>query len=377
MKEENHTLSFIIQGAKSLVTPIIAIILGLIVGALAISLMGLSPVKAYQALLKGALGSLNGVGETLVKATPLIFTGLSFGLAKKGGLINIGAEGQLYLGGLASAWVGFALKGLPTFIHLPLSILVGFLAGGIWGFIPGWLKVRFGASEIITTVMLNYVGIYLISYMVTGPLIEPPGNFPQTPPVASTAELPIILGGTRLHLGFLIALLMILGYYFFLWRTNIGYEIRVVGSNPQAAAYAGINASRDTMLVMFLAGGLAGLAGTGEILGIQHRLFQNFSPGYGYDGIAVSLLGYNSPIGILLAALLFGVLRSGGNMMQMIAKVPVAIVYVIQAFVVIFVAAEGMLRRWQEKQGLRKLQSLRTQAEVKSSNGEYLAGRNN
>ncbi|SMB92020.1 simple sugar transport system permease protein [Thermanaeromonas toyohensis ToBE] len=376
MKEENHLVRFIAQGAKTLATPIIATVLGLILGALAIALMGLSPVKAYQALLKGALGSLNGIGETLVKATPLIFTGLSFGLAKKGGLINIGAEGQLYLGGLASVWVGFALKGLPVFIHLPLSILAGFLAGGIWGFIPGWLKVRFGASEIITTVMLNYVGIYLISYMVTGPLIEPPGNFPQTPPVAKTAELPVILSGTRLHLGFLIALLMVLGYYFFLWRTNIGYEIRVVGNNPQAAAYAGINASRDTMLVMFLAGGLAGLAGVGEILGIQHRLFQNFSPGYGYDGIAVSLLGYNSPVGILLAALLFGVLRSGGNMMQMVAKVPVAVVYIIQAFVIIFVAAEGMLRRWQKRRGLKAAQALDVK-EVRGQDGQYLASRNN
>lgn len=376
MKEENGLIKFIAQGAKTLATPIIATVLGLILGALAISLMGLSPIQAYQALLKGALGSLNGVGETFVKATPLIFTGLSFGLAKKGGLINIGAEGQLYLGGLASVWVGFALKGLPIFIHLPLSILAGFLAGGIWGFIPGWLKVRFGASEIITTVMLNYVGIYLISYMVTGPLIEPPGNFPQTPPVAKTAELPVILSGTRLHLGFLIALLMVLGYYLFLWRTNIGYEIRVVGNNPQAAAYAGINASRDTMLVMFLAGGLAGLAGVGEILGIQHRLFQNFSPGYGYDGIAVSLLGYNSPVGILLAALLFGVLRSGGNMMQMVAKVPVAVVYIIQAFVIIFVAGEGMLRRWQKKRGLKAAQALGVK-EVRGQDGQYLASRNN
>ncbi|QGP91228.1 Branched-chain amino acid transport system / permease component [Neomoorella glycerini] len=341
--------TFIAGGLKSLITPVIAIILALILGAAAIALMGLSPLKAYQSLLQGALGSINGIGETLVKATPLIFTGLSFGLAKKGGLINIGAEGQLYLGGLCSVIVGIALKGWPIFIHLPLAIVAGFIGGGLLGLLSGWLKVRFGASEIITTVMLNYVAQYFVSYMVNGPLIEPPGNFPQSPPVAESAQLPIILAGTRLHLGFIIALLAIVAYYVFLWRTSTGYEVRVVGQNPHAAGYAGMNARRDTLLVMFLAGGLGGLAGVGEILGIQHRLFQNFSPGYGFDGIAVSLLGYNTPIGILLAAILFGILRAGGNMMQMMANVPVAIVYVIQAFVIIFVAAEALMRRWQVK----------------------------
>ncbi|MGI9861749.1 ABC transporter permease [Moorella naiadis] len=354
----------IVGGLKSLITPVAAIVLALILGAAAIALMGLDPLNAYQSMLQGALGSTNGIGETMVKATPLIFTGLSFGLAKKAGLINIGAEGQLYMGGLLSVIVGISLKGLPIFIHLPLAILAGFIGGGLLGLLSGWLKVRFGASEIITTVMLNYVAQYFVSYMVNGPLIEPPGNFPQSPPVAASAQLPIILAGTRLHLGFIIAILAILAYYIFMWRTNTGYEMRVVGQNPQAAAYAGMNAARTTLLSMFLAGGMGGLAGVGEILGIQHRLFQNFSPGYGFDGIAVSLLGYNSPIGIFLAAILFGILRAGGNMMQMIANVPIAVVYIIQAFVIIFVAAEALLRRRRSKRKAARVQATPAVAEV-------------
>ncbi|MGI9951476.1 ABC transporter permease [Moorellaceae bacterium AZ2] len=340
---------------KRLVTPIVAVIIGLAVGAVVIFLMGLDPAVAYRNLLKGALGSKNGLAETVVKATPLIFTGLSFAIARMAGLLNIGAEGQLYIGGLTSIVVGIYLKGLPLVVHLPLALLAGFVGGGLWGLIAGALKVRFGASEIITTVMLNYVAIYLISLMVTGPMIEPPGNFPQSPPALESARLPIIVPGTRLHLGFGVALLMVLFYYVFLWHTTVGYEARVTGFNPRAAGYAGINAARNTLLIMFLAGGMGGLAGASELLGVQHRLFQSFSPGYGFDGIAVALLGYNTPLGILLSSLLFGVLRSGGNMMQMVAKVPVAIVYVIQAVVIIFVACEELFRRWQKNKGRARL----------------------
>lgn len=357
---------------KRLITPILAVIIGLAVGAAVISFMGLDPVVAYRNLFKGALGSKNGLAETVVKATPLIFTGLSFAIARMGGLLNIGGEGQLYIGGLTSIVVAIFLKGLPLVVHLPLALLAGFLGGGLWGFIAGWLKVRFGASEIISTVMLNYIALYFISLMVTGPLIEPPGNFPQSPPAQPTAQLPIISGGTRLHLGFVVALLMVLFYYIFLWHTTLGYEARVTGLNPRAAGYAGMNAKRNTLLIMFLAGGMGGLAGASELLGVQHRLFQAFSPGYGFDGIAVALLGYNTPLGIVLASLLFGMLRSGGNMMQMVAKVPVAMVYVIQAVVIIFVACEELFRRWQQNKGQFRLnfQQLlsRQRVEVSKSN---------
>ncbi len=249
------------------------------------------------------------------------------------------------MGGLCGVLVAAYVHGLPMIVHLPLAVLAGFAGGGAWGLLAGWLKVRFGSSEIITTVMLNYIAIFFIAYMVNGPITEPPGNLPQSRPLLPTATFPVLIPNTQLHLGFAIAILMAILYYVFLRHTRKGYEARVVGMNPGAASYAGINKNRLTYLVMFLAGGLGGLAGTSEILGIQHRLFQGFSPGYGYDGIAVALLGFNSPIGVVLAALLFGALRSGGDMMQMVAKVPLAIIYVIQALVIIFVAAEYLFRR--------------------------------
>ncbi|HHY37503.1 MAG TPA: ABC transporter permease [Clostridia bacterium] len=315
--------------------------------------MGLDPVSAYRALVLGSVGNLNAVGETLVKAVPLMFTGLSFAFAFRCGLINIGAEGQLYMGGLLSVCAGVFIKGLPALIHLPLALAAGFAGGGLWGLISGWLKTRFGASEIITTVMLNYVAIYFVSYLVTGPLKAPPGNFPHTEPVAVTAELPRILAGTRLHLGFIFALLAICFYYVFLWHTREGFELRVVGQNTEAAKYAGMKPSSSIMTAMFLAGGMGGLAGAGEILGVQHRLMQAFSPGYGFDGIAVALLGLNTPLGIFLAAVLFGILRSGGNMMQMMVEVPIALIYIIQALVILFVVAQIMAK----PSGRRRLRS--------------------
>ncbi|WP_209011360.1 ABC transporter permease [Paradesulfitobacterium ferrireducens] len=331
---------------KNIVIPVVAIAVALIFGAIIIAVMGLDPLLAYESLVQGAFGSVYGVTTTLAKATPLIFTGLSFALAKKTGLLNIGAEGQLYMGGLCSVLVAAYLPPMPMILHLSLEILAGFTGGGLWGLLAGWLKVRFGSSEIITTVMLNYTAMFFIAYMVNGPIIEPPGNLPQSKPIPPSAIFPSLIPNTQLHLGFAIAILMAVFYYIFLWHTRKGYEARVVGLNPEAATYAGMNKNRLVFLIMFLAGGLGGLAGSSEILGIQHRLFQAFSPGYGYDGIAVALLGLNSPIGTVLAAILFGALRSGGDMMQMVAHVPLAIIYVIQALVIMFVAAEYLFRRF-------------------------------
>ncbi|NPV69301.1 MAG: ABC transporter permease [Firmicutes bacterium] len=302
--------------------------------------MGISPVAAYQALLAGSVGSKNAIGETLVKAAPLMLTGLSFAVAFRCGLVNIGGEGQLYMGALAATCAGVFVKGLPTAIHLPLAVAAGFSGGGLWGLIPGWLKTRFGANEIITTVMLNYVAIYFVSYLVTGPLKAPPGSSPHTEPVAASAVLPRILPGTRLHLGFIVAVAAVVFYYVFLWKTREGFELRVVGQNPGAARYAGMRPASSMMLAMFVAGGMAGVAGAGEILGIQQRLMQAFSPGYGFDGIAVALLGLTTPAGIALAAVLFGILRSGGNMMQMMVGVPIALINVIQALVILMVVAQ-------------------------------------
>jgi len=330
------------EGLKSLSLPLLSIVSALVLGAFVILAMGLDPLNAYQNLLKGSLGSVNAIGETLVKTTPLLFTGLSYALARRCGLFNLGAEGQLYMGGFLASVVGIYIKGLPIFIHLPFALIAGFIGGGLWGLLAAWLKLKFGASELITTIMLNYVATHWISYLVTGPMKEPPGDFPQSAQIEISAQLPRIVAGTRLHLGLIVALLGIAFFYWFLWKTTIGYEVRVVGENSEAAQYAGMNISRNALLAMFIAGGFAGLAGSSEILGVQQRLFQNFSPNYGFDGIAVALLGQNTPIGILLAGILFGILRSGANMMQMAAKVPIALIYIIQALVIMFVVGSNL-----------------------------------
>lgn len=329
--------------AHRLLIQFLSVIAALIVGAVIILLIGGSPVTAYRALIFGSMGNIKAIWETLVKATPLILTGLSFAYASRAGLINIGAEGQLYMGGFLATLVGTNFGWMPMIIHLPLTLLAGFTGGGVWGLIVGWLKIKFGANEIITTVMFNYIAIYFISYLVTGPMIEPPGTYPQSRPILESAILPRFFYGSRLHWGLFIALGAVVVYYFFFRKLKVGYESRVVGKSIEAAKYAGMKPSKVVIIVMFIAGGMGGLAGANEILAIQGKLFQGFSPGYGFDGIAVALVGMNSPIGIIFGGILFGALRSGGNMMQMIAKVPISTIYIIQGLVIVFVVAGQMI----------------------------------
>jgi general nucleoside transport system permease protein len=323
---------------------IVSVLLALLIGGVVIQFIGVSPLTAYQALFRGALGSTNAISETLIKMVPLIFTGLSYAIAYKAGLINIGAEGQLYIGAIMATLAGTGFQGLPMILHLPLTLAAGFLGGGMWGLFVGWLKVRFGANEIITTVMLNYVAVFMVSFLVTGPMKAPPGDLPQSRPILPSAVLIRFLPGTRLHLGIFLALAALVLYYIYVWRMKAGYELRVVGQNMEAARYAGMKPEKVMLMVMFLAGGMGGLAGTSEIIGVQGRLMQQFSPGYGFDGIAVALVGMNTPPGILLGAVLFGMLRAGGNMMQMVARVPLAVISIIQALVIIFVICGQMAR---------------------------------
>ncbi|MEL7610199.1 MAG: ABC transporter permease [Bacillota bacterium] len=343
---------------------IVAIVAALLLVALLLFALGLDVPEAFGALLAGSFGSASAIGETIVKMTPLIFTGLSFALASRCGLINIGGEGQLYVGGLCATVVGLYLH-LPAPLHILFAVLAGFVGGALWGMLAAALKVRFGASELITTIMLNYIGNYLVNYLVTGPMIEVKGNQPQTALVDVTAQFPRLISGTRIHLGIVIAILCIVIYYIFLWHTKTGFQTRVVGLNPNAAKYAGINNNRRTLMAMFIAGGFSGLAGVVEILGIQLRLYQDFSPGYGFDGIAVALLGQNSPIGILFSALLFGAMRAGSNQMQIRASVPVALVYVFQAIVIVLVIASQYLAE------MRKHWAIRKQAEGDQQDGLY------
>ena len=320
--------------------------------------------EAYGALLTGALGSpqvyfdafasgdinqiiaaFNPVSESLLAATPLIFTGLAVALGFRAGLFNIGGEGQLYLGAIFAGWVGFSFIGLPWFIHLPLAVAFGFLGGALWGFIPGFLKARTGAHEVIVTIMLNYVAYRLLDLVLRQPWFQRPGRSdPISPLIEPSAVIPPIIEGLRVNWGFVLALVAAAFVSWLLFRSTLGFEFRAVGLNPSAAKYAGMNISRTLILTMAICGGLAGLAGATEILGVTKAVSPGFSPGYGFDGIAVALLGGSSPIGVVLSAILFGVLRAGATPMQSATGIPIDLVVVIQALVVMFVAAPRLIR---------------------------------
>jgi simple sugar transport system permease protein len=320
--------------------------------------------EAYAALFGGALGNprtyldafasgdinqviraFNPISESLLAATPLIFTGLAVALGFRSGLFNIGAEGQLHLGAMFAGWIGFAIIGLPWYLHLPLAVLAGFLGGALWGFIPGFLKARTGAHEVIVTIMLNYVSYRLLDWILRQPFYQRPGrNDPISSPMEPTAVLPPIIEGLRVHWGFVLALLAAGFVWWLLFRTTIGFEFRAVGLNASAARYAGMSITRTLILTMAICGGLAGLAGATEVLGVSKVVSPGISPGYGFDGIAVALLGGSSPLGVVLAALLFGVLRAGATPMQSATGIPIDLVVVIQALVVMFVAAPRLIR---------------------------------
>ncbi len=310
----------------------------LIVGAGLIAIAGKNPVAAYSALFQESLTNYYGFSNTLTKTTPLLLTSLGVLVALKAGQFNIGGEGQIYMGGLGSALVGLYVKGLPLVIHLPLGLLVGFLFGAVWGLIPGYLKAVRGINEVITTLLLNYVAQNLISYLVSGPMIEPGAPSPFSPKLAQTAQLPTILPQTQTHAGILIALIAAGILWLLFLRSPLGYQIETVGQNPIAARYAGLSVERTIMLVMAVAGGLAGLAGSSEVMGLKYRLFENFSGGYGFDAIAIAFLSRGSVPGVVFTSLFFGALRSGANVMQRTADVPLTIVYAIQGLTVLFIA---------------------------------------
>ncbi len=328
---------------RNAVPQIIAILLAFLVGAIVLWATGYSPINAYMAVLTGAFGDVYGIGQTLTKATPLIFTALAFLFAFKCGLFNIGAEGQLLIGGFTAALVGIYFSDLPTYVHLPLALLAGAAGGALWGFIPGILKARLGAHEVITSMMLSYVALYITSYMVNYPFKAPPGWVAQTVFVAPSAELPRILAPTQLSASIFIAIAMTAIVALMLNRTVLGYEVRAIGLNTPAAESNGINVKKTMVLAFVISGTLAGLGGAGEILGVHRRFIDGFSPGYGFDGLAVALIGGLNPIGAVFAAILFGALRAGGMTMNTITGVPIDIVSVLQGLVVLFVAAPRLI----------------------------------
>ena len=323
---------------RAALPPILAVLAALFVGALLMLIAGASPIAAYSALFRQALTTYFGFADTLTKTTPLLLASLGVLVALRAGQFNLGAEGQIYMGGLGSLLVGLAFPALPMVIHLPLALLGGFGFGAAWGAIAGYLKVARGLNEVLTTLLLNYVAQNLISYLVNGPLKAADAPSPFSELVAASAYLPAILPKTQAHagifVGLAIALLLTLAFAITAW----GYRIDTVGQNPIAASYAGISVNRTILSVMALSGGLAGLAGSSEVLGLKRRLFENFSPGYGFDALAIALLSRGNPAVVILTAFFFGALRSGANVMQRSAAVPVSIIYAIQGLIVLFVA---------------------------------------
>jgi general nucleoside transport system permease protein len=298
---------------------------------------------AYRNLMQGAFGSVRGIVQTIITATPLILGGMAVGLGFKAGLFNIGGRGQFLMGALGAAAVGAALAGASPWIAIPVAIGAGALLGAGWGFIPGALKAWTGAHEVVTTIMLNFIAGALIGYLITGPLAAPGFSFARTGPLGN-AELPTFLG-TQIHLGVFIAFGLVPVVWWLLWRSTLGFEIRTVGANPDAARYAGMRPAALTILTMSMSGLLFGLAGAGQILGISHFMNASYGSSIGFDAITIALLGRSHPVGIVLASLLFGAMRAGAGLMQIEAGIPVEIIDVIQASILFFLAADILIRR--------------------------------
>jgi ABC-type uncharacterized transport system permease subunit len=323
--------------------PLAAVIVGLLIGAVVLVAHGANAIAAYSALWQGSFGNLAAIGRTLEKTTPLVFSGLAIAFAFKAGLFNIGAQGQLLFGALAAAVVGFGLEGLPAMIHIPLALLTGAAASGLYAFIQGVLKVYTGAHEVITGIMLNYVAINFTDYLAAGPFKDPtPGNIiARTALIQDTSQIPHF---GCLPMGFVIGLGAALILWWLMKKTTLGFELRTIGLNVHAAQYAGINVKRLLVFTMFFSGILAGLGGAVETQGVVHRYQPGFNVGLGFDGITIALLARTHPLGVIPAALLVGAMRAGSNQMQFTANVSPEIIDVILALILFLVAADRLLR---------------------------------
>jgi general nucleoside transport system permease protein len=332
--------------ATAVATPLLAVVTALVLGAVIILVTGGAPLLAYRGLWEGAFGSARAISDTLVATNPYILGGLAVALAFKGGLFNIGGEGQILVGALCSVWVGYAVPGIPFPLHLLVAMAAGVLGGALWGAIPGVLRAYTGAHEVIVTIMLNYVAIQITSFLLSGPMKDPNPLIAvaQTPKVLESARLPTILPGYRVHWGVVLALACAVGCWWLINKTTIGFRIRTVGANVYAARYAGIDVGRTIVLTMTLSGALAGLAGAIEVLGVNYYHTPGFSVGYGFNSIAVALLGRADPLGVVPAAFLFGALANGATRMQFLSQIPIDIIGLIQGLILIFVSAPSLIR---------------------------------
>lgn len=341
-------------------TPFISVAIAVIIGSIVILLSGKDPIAAYSAMFRGSFGGVRQVGETLLRATPLIFTGLAVAYGFRTGLFNIGAEGQLFLGGLAAAFFGVKLGGLPWAVSVPLVLVCAALAGAAWAFIPAVMKAKIGAHEVITTMMFTYIGRYLVSWVISGPFKDE-GAIPQTPQLPVNSQLPRIsdvltfIEPNRAHLGVVVGVLVAVVVWWILRSTVLGYEARAVGFNPIAAQTGGISVAATTVKSLCISGALAGLAGAVVVMGEHHRLFDQFSSGFGFTGIAVALLAKNNPLGVVAAAILFGSLTAGAGTMQLDADVSQKVISIIQGVIIFLVGAELIVtwavRRIRDRKG--------------------------
>lgn len=349
---------------RALVIPALAVVTALIIGALIIAVTDIDTLKiwgsdpaeafrrtmagigkAYRALFAGSLGSPKAITETLFSATPSILAGLAVAVGFQAGLFNIGVNGQMHMAGMAALWVGIAIA-VPAFVHIPLALLAAVIAGAVWGGLAGVLKARTGAHEVITTIMLNFIALFLVDWMLKTSVFQQIGrNDPISKTVAVSAQLPTFFGSYRVHIGFLFALAAVGIAWWLMYRTTIGFEFRAVGFNPVGARYAGMHVAWIYVSVMAVCGAFAGLAGANQILGLEpYRGIPNFAGSIGFDAIALALLGRSHPVGVLFAGLLFGALRAGGREMQGVASIPIDLVLVLQALIIVMIAAPAVVR---------------------------------
>jgi len=341
--------------------PVFATLAALLVGALMLLALGANPLVAYAALVEGAFGSLNAIADTLVRATPLLFVGVGICIASRGGVTNIGGEGQFVVGALCAVLVGLSFPDGPALLVVPAALLAGMVGGAIWGGIPGLLKAHFNVNEILSTVMMNQIAVQGMNFLLIGPLMDPvqlqrASRIPQTARISPAFDLPR-LAPTRLHLGTLLAILMAVLVYILLWRTTLGYRIRAVGLNKEAARYAGINVPRHIALSLALSGALAGLAGAVQIYGVNFRMFTDgsatgFTGSAGFHGIVAALFGQLHPLGTIPAAFLFGGLLVGANKLQRAVQVPAALIVTLNGLVVVFVVSTEL---WRQKRARRRV----------------------
>jgi ABC-type uncharacterized transport system permease subunit len=339
-------------------SPVLAVLAALVVGAVMLLILGANPAEAYGALLKGAFGSTNAMAETAVKAVPLLLVGLGICIAFRGNVINIGGEGQMIIGAILATLVGLNLPDWPGWMVIPLAMLVGFIGGAIWGGIPGFLKAYFRVNEILSTVMMNAIAVQIMNFSLRGPMIDPAqaelaSKIPQTAALADAFRLPR-LSPTRLHLGAAIAVILAFLVYVLLWRTTLGYRIRAVGQNPDASRYGGIEVRQHVVMALLLSGAFAGLAGAVQVYGLNYRMITDgsatgFTGSAGFNGIVAALFGQLHPIGAIPASFFFGALLVGANKLQRVMQVPSAFIVALNGLVVIFVVSSEIWRRRRQR----------------------------